>query len=163
MTLCETLGKLGLEGCRLRWPNDLVVDGRKLGGVLIETVISGERPRAAILGFGVNYLAPAPKSVSRPTVGVRELLSPAPTVGQMTRRLVSDVLVAVLGAPEAEPSAVIESYRRLSVHEPGEHLVCNLPRGTLEGDFEGFDARGFLRLRAGGEVCTISSGELIES
>ena len=40
---------------RLKWPNDLVTpDGRKLGGMLIETMVEGDRLSGAIIGVGMN-------------------------------------------------------------------------------------------------------------
>ena len=39
---------------RVKWPNDLVIDGKKLGGLLIETRFSGSRLEKAVLGIGIN-------------------------------------------------------------------------------------------------------------
>lgn len=43
---------------RLKWPNDLLLDGRKLAGVLVEASLRGDRPEAVVAGFGIN-LTPA--------------------------------------------------------------------------------------------------------
>lgn len=47
----------GVEA-RLKWPNDLVVEGRKLGGVLVETELSKGRATAAVAGIGLNVWWP---------------------------------------------------------------------------------------------------------
>ena len=39
---------------RIRWPNDILFDGRKLGGVLCESVFAGDRPEFVIVGIGLN-------------------------------------------------------------------------------------------------------------
>jgi BirA family transcriptional regulator, biotin operon repressor / biotin---[acetyl-CoA-carboxylase] ligase len=48
---CETVAHVALK-----WPNDIVApdDGRKVGGLLVETIVEGERVRGAILGIGIN-------------------------------------------------------------------------------------------------------------
>jgi BirA family biotin operon repressor/biotin-[acetyl-CoA-carboxylase] ligase len=45
---------------RLKWPNDLVVDDRKLGGILAEAVVEGGALRAVVVGMGLNVNWPAP-------------------------------------------------------------------------------------------------------
>lgn len=49
--LLRMLSRLGVPDCRLRWPNDLMAGGKKLGGILIE-----QAPGAFIVGLGVNVL-----------------------------------------------------------------------------------------------------------
>jgi BirA family biotin operon repressor/biotin-[acetyl-CoA-carboxylase] ligase len=159
VTLCEELRALGVSGCRLRWPNDLVVDGRKLGGVLIEAVSAGRLGRAAILGFGVNHGNPPESAVERPAIGASEWLGSETTVGALARRLALAVLEAVAAG---ESDGLIERYRDLSIHRAGDHMRCELARGIVEGEFAGFDARGFLRLQRGDDLRTVASGELIE-
>lgn len=47
----------GVEA-RLKWPNDLLADGRKLGGVLVETELSNRRAKMAVAGIGLNVWWP---------------------------------------------------------------------------------------------------------
>ncbi len=49
----RALEALGAPGVQLKWPNDILADGRKLGGILVETLSAGER-RAAVIGIGLN-------------------------------------------------------------------------------------------------------------
>ena len=57
VALAETLCSLGVPGIALKWPNDVLLDGRKLAGVLIE-LVSGA-PHAAVIGVGINLRLPA--------------------------------------------------------------------------------------------------------
>ena len=83
---------------RLKWPNDLWLDDRKLGGILIETAsfgTGGAGGRYAVVGIGLN-LAPRPaEGLSTPPAALRELLpyAQAPEVLQLVAApLVADVL-----------------------------------------------------------------------
>jgi len=51
LAVCLAVERLGLESARIRWPNDVMVEGRKLAGVLVEV-----RGDVAIVGIGVNVL-----------------------------------------------------------------------------------------------------------
>ena len=62
-TVADTLDPAG-ERIRLKWPNDLFLDGAKLGGILIETVPLPAQQRGVVIGIGLN-LAPLPRDADR--------------------------------------------------------------------------------------------------
>jgi len=81
---------------RLKWPNDLWLDDRKLGGILIETASFGAGGgRYAVIGVGLNVAPPAAQGLSTPPASLRELLpyAQAPDVLQLVAApLVADLL-----------------------------------------------------------------------
>jgi len=62
-TVADTLDP-GSERIRLKWPNDLFLDGAKLGGILIETVPLPADQRGVVIGIGLN-LQPLPAGADR--------------------------------------------------------------------------------------------------
>ena len=75
------------ERIRLKWPNDLWVDDRKLGGILIETAAApaalnepGSRERVAVIGIGLNIALPEGADLSQPPACLHELMSQTPQV-----------------------------------------------------------------------------------
>lgn len=60
LTLCCALGvtrainKYGVENCKIKWPNDLLIDGHKIAGLLTETVFMGRIPERVLVGIGLN-------------------------------------------------------------------------------------------------------------
>jgi BirA family transcriptional regulator, biotin operon repressor / biotin---[acetyl-CoA-carboxylase] ligase len=54
VALVRALGNLGYGGVQLKWPNDLMLRGRKLGGILIEVAGRHGGPAAAVIGVGLN-------------------------------------------------------------------------------------------------------------
>lgn len=82
---------------RLKWPNDLWVADRKLGGILIETASFGDAAgaRQAVIGIGINIAAPPAEGLATPPAAVRELIRgiDAPQVlERIAPALVRDVL-----------------------------------------------------------------------
>lgn len=152
----------------LRWPNDLVVGeggGRKLGGILIESLARpGEAPMA-IVGFGVNYRGSGGGSmVPGATAICLERSSPevrgdAEGLAELAARLVEAVDLE-MSRLDDEPYAA-ESYAAASVHRAGEALSCRTGNGTVEGRFRGFDERGFLRLETPAGERLLAAGELV--
>lgn len=54
VALVDFADTLGVENVSVKWPNDLYVGSRKLGGILIETVIAGNYMKNAVAGVGIN-------------------------------------------------------------------------------------------------------------
>lgn len=153
LALCELLRSLGSVNCRLKWPNDLFVGSRKVGGILIDRV--GE---VSILSFGINAHGPVANFIEpRATFLAADGLT-LPPLDLLTTEMITAVDSSLEGA---EPCEVVEKYRACSIHEPGESMVCRIGENTVRGVFLGFDPRGFLRLEVGGVERIVAAGELI--
>lgn len=139
-----------VAGIRIKWPNDLVADGAKLAGILLER--EGE---AVTIGFGVN-LAARPDFVERPATSVAYLAGSAPEPGGFLVEL-ARCFAAWLGRWRAEGLAPVRARWLEGAHPPGT------PLATAEGAglFDGLDEGGALRLRlADGAVRLVHAGDV---
>ncbi len=57
VAVARAIAKAGRSGVALKWPNDILMDGRKLGGILVELLPGA--PHAAVIGIGLNLRLPA--------------------------------------------------------------------------------------------------------
>lgn len=149
----------GLE-VHFKWPNDLLVGGKKAGGVLTETGIEGEHLEYAVVGIGLNV-----------NYDISQVPEIAPTATSLSQELGEDVSrLNLLGEVLLQ---IEERYQRLSEGESfhrewaarldtlGKCVVVATPLETLEGWAEGMDADGALLLRQkGGEVARILAGDV---
>lgn len=100
LAACRAAWRLGARHVQVKWPNDLVHDGRKLGGILLETAAGpGDEPPAFVIcGIGVNVRRPDdgfPTGLASLAVALDELVvGPAPTAGEFGEALL-DGLAAV--------------------------------------------------------------------
>jgi len=144
----------------LKWPNDLVAGGRKLGGILCQSRGPGD-PMWVSVGFGVNLTtAPAlpPGSTSLPTC-LRDL-GWRGSVGEGVCALAQAFLEGVQGAV-ADPDATRHRWVQRSVHRRGDILRVQLADTVVEGTFAGFDADALLLLEVGDELRRFSAGEVL--
>jgi BirA family biotin operon repressor/biotin-[acetyl-CoA-carboxylase] ligase len=58
LCLCLALDRAGLRGHGVKWPNDILVNGLKVAGILVETQSTGGAPALAIIGIGLNVRMP---------------------------------------------------------------------------------------------------------
>ena len=147
----------------LKWPNDLwLVDsppqpgrGRKLGGILIETVTVGQR-RMCVVGVGLNVL---PQTVPDLPQGYACLQELQPDItAPMALAQVAEPLVRALLQFQAQgfaPLAAAYARRDLLQGQKVSTTLAAVPAGVAEG----VDARGALRVRCG-DVHSIVSGEV---
>lgn len=136
---------------QLKWPNDLMLDGAKLGGILLER--TGDR---VIAGFGVN-LAAAPPIEGRATISLGGSVTP-----QAFAPLLAASLARMLTAwRSAEPAAFADAWA-LRAHPVGTPIaVHSAPGERLGGTFDGLAPDGALRLRLDdGRVERIHAGDV---
>ncbi|HEV8582170.1 MAG TPA: biotin--[acetyl-CoA-carboxylase] ligase [Thermoanaerobaculia bacterium] len=161
--LCRSLSPHLPSPCRLKWPNDLLVEvageRKKIGGVLIEAAVRPGEEALAIVGFGVNYLhgaADLPETATSLVLlggGVVSLVD-------LTWDLVEGVEAELTHLGDA--AYAVRSYRALSIHRPGERIACRVGESVLEGTFQGFDESGRLLMESGGQAISVAAGEVIE-
>jgi BirA family biotin operon repressor/biotin-[acetyl-CoA-carboxylase] ligase len=167
--LCRGLAPRLPTPCRLKWPNDLVVEvageRRKIGGILIEALVRPGERTLGLIGFGVNLFHEAGDLPSTAT-SLRMLGGPLGLGG--SRASLADLTWDLVAAVEAElahlgdAAYAVESYRPLSIHQPGERIVCRYGDTLIEGTFAGFDETGRLLLDIDGNRIPVASGEVIE-
>ena len=146
----------------LKWPNDVLIDGRKACGMLIESGAAGQGTWAAV-GIGIN-LASYPKAVERPATALADHLSHAvmrtPTPDQAMTVLAEtfDVTLAVWLEQGFVPIREAWLARAQGMGGP---CTARLDRESATGVAEGLDADGALLLRLpGGELRRITAGDI---
>jgi BirA family biotin operon repressor/biotin-[acetyl-CoA-carboxylase] ligase len=168
VALAEALepAPVGRPGLCLKWPNDLwlrddepaVAPGRKLGGILIETVAGGGG-RVCVTGVGLN-LQPQPVAQAHSGFACLQELVPGQAEPALVLERVAPPLVAALRRFEREgfaPFAAAYAARDLL---SGREVSTTLP-GLPFGRAEGVDDRGALLLRdAQGTLHTVHAGEV---
>ena len=123
----------------LKWPNDLLVDGAKLAGILLE-----RHEQRVVAGFGVN-LASAPEVEGRRIGDLRGRLTP-----QAFAPLLAGSMARMLTLWRSTPADAFARAWLARAHPPGTHLTVHVSTDeSLSGKFVGVEADGALRLLTG--------------
>jgi BirA family biotin operon repressor/biotin-[acetyl-CoA-carboxylase] ligase len=135
----------------LKWPNDLLLSGKKLAGILLER--SGDR---VVAGFGVN-LATGPDLGERPAASLNGALLPtafAPLLAASFTRWLQFWR-------SNDRSALVRAWERRG-HMPGTSLAVHVsPTEIARGRFGGLEPDGALRLlRDDGRIDVIRAGDV---
>jgi biotin-[acetyl-CoA-carboxylase] ligase BirA-like protein len=150
---------LGLS-VALKWPNDLMCGGKKLGGVLTEAKTRGEETHAAV-GFGINVFENAATEAEPGATAAQRESAVRPSISSVFLELCRQ-FDRYLDNPQGE-SAVAEWSRR-TVHRAGDAIRVSLdPESSeppVEGTFGGLTEDGFLRLNTEAGERVVTSGEV---
>jgi BirA family biotin operon repressor/biotin-[acetyl-CoA-carboxylase] ligase len=155
---CEAIEQSTGLRAALKWPNDVLVSGRKVAGILTESAVLGDQLEYAILGLGVNVSsAPPAAEVDFPATSLQA------EAGREVDRL--KLLRAILACLEAHyPSlpndSLFQAWRaRLALM--GEPAVARTEGGDHRGRVEDVEADGALIFRLdSGEALRLTAGEV---
>ena len=139
---------------KIKWPNDLWLDDRKLAGILIETA-SIEGQRHAVIGVGINITPRTGDGMSTPPASLQELL---PEIGaaEALERIAAPLVKALLAFERSGFEAFRAAFARRDLLK-GRPLVTS--DGT-NGMGQGVDETGALLLATRTEVRRINSAEV---
>jgi BirA family biotin operon repressor/biotin-[acetyl-CoA-carboxylase] ligase len=143
---------------RLKWPNDLWVADRKLGGILIETASFGQdsgAARYAVIGVGINIAPRAGAGLSTPPAALQDLLPQADapaTLGRLAPALVRDVLAF-------EQAGFRAFQARFAARDALRDRAVVLSDGTT-GTAHGVGEDGCLLVHTAAGLSTVASSEV---
>ncbi|MFW7268876.1 biotin--[acetyl-CoA-carboxylase] ligase [Gluconacetobacter sp. Hr-1-5] len=142
---------------RLKWPNDLLLAGRKTAGILIESG-SDATGRWLVIGFGANLRA-VPSIAGRALACVADYGS-VPDSETVARAICAE-LDRWQAAWRANGFGSLRAAWLERAHPPGTRLVVRGESGQVEGSFVGVDEQGMLLLRCADGLKRISTGEIL--
>jgi BirA family biotin operon repressor/biotin-[acetyl-CoA-carboxylase] ligase len=160
VAVCEACEAVAPVACRIKWPNDVWIERRKVAGILVEArpeipefVRQGSRANWAVLGIGLNVTTdPFPEELRAIATSLRQATSgAAPDPGRM--------LDALLGSLEERlddaPGAVLEAWRERDALRGGR-----IRWSGGEGQAAGIDDAGALLVDTAGGRKSLDAGEV---
>jgi BirA family biotin operon repressor/biotin-[acetyl-CoA-carboxylase] ligase len=146
----------------IKWPNDLLARGRKLCGILAETV-EGARGRAVVLGVGVNLTRRAlPEELLDTATTVEAQTGRAPDAGRLLEALLRSLALRyeTLHAPGGAPRT-LRDWEAHSTYSHDRRVRVALAEETFEGTTRGLAPDGALRVETdAGRLRTVSAGDV---
>jgi len=161
VAVCDTLVEFGVKA-DIKWVNDLLVDGRKICGILAEAV---ETPLglAVVVGIGINLTSRNfPDEIADTATSIEAVTGKRHTAGEIAEPLTRyisyfyDILVSDDG-----PGETISHWRRRSSYYSGKPVRVRLANGTVVGETAGLEENGALRVKTpDGSVRIIQAGDV---
>ena len=156
--LCEAVRATGAPAV-LKWPNDLLVGGRKLAGVLVEAQSQGGRLESVVVGIGINLTGELPGELGERAITLAEAAGTTIDRDSFLDRLLAHVEQWIERYVAVGLEAIIPAWQERMA--TGLVARAHAVDGPLTGVVEGLDAEGALLLRDdGGTVHKVRSGDV---
>ncbi len=160
-TVHRAVAEVGVENAGIKWPNDILVDGHKLGGILVYAR-HGARLLATV-GFGINVVE-APDLTDLPQQKVTSLvdcLGPGDPIEQ-TLTLVTSFLGHFTESLH-DPRRALDHWKTHLVHSEGENISLQTSNGAvISGTYEGVNSSGHLMIQTDIGLQTLTGGDIVE-
>lgn len=152
----------------LRWPNDLLIGPRKVGGILVEAQTEAGRATAGVIGIGINLHQRRFAQGLATEATSLDLETGRGGAGGASRQ---DLLIALLQSlgeelamlqDHAARAAIPARIAAISTWVQGRRVDVHGPQ-TCTGITDGLDARGFLRVRTASGLVTVTTGGIREA
>ena len=158
----DAITRIGVSDVQIRWPNDILVDERKLAGILV-FARHGDTTWVTV-GLGVN-LEKAPvidETEGLPATSIAELLESGEI--KTWRHDLACTFIDQLDRLMEDPAPAIDRWRNLLIQRPGDEVSVRLASGkVVSGTLLELTEEGFLKIRENGKERVVTGGDVIES
>src|SRR5262245_23858723 len=161
IAVAETLIDRGVAGIDIKWPNDVLVNQRKVAGILAEGMSTSPAAIRLVMGIGVNLNH---RSFPDSLVGIATSLAIETGEKIAVDRYRDELLDRVCHWYRSWESgaSIIDRWEELSSYASGKKIIALLDDQRIEGETAGLTETGALRVKTtSGELKTIFSGEVL--
>ncbi|MEP7136519.1 MAG: biotin--[acetyl-CoA-carboxylase] ligase [Chloroflexota bacterium] len=160
LSIANTIGMLGLAP-QIKWPNDILLNGLKVAGILVELVWSGEDIDCMVIGMGINVAkASVPDTISLnfPATSLEHVLGAAPN----RTKLLHDILASFISLrPHMRSDAFMTSWEKSLAYYGRQVRVEMGGEKSVTGKVIGLETDGSLKLRdEHGKNVTVRFGDV---
>ena len=143
--------------CDLRWPNDVMLNERKVSGIMVQTA---DMPGGALIaGIGVNVNQSSfPAELQEIATSLRRETKREFSREVLLERIVAESLKYAAFLADRGKQSVFDEFKARSTYAEGKPVVVATPGGEINGITAGLDAHGYLLVRTAHGVETILTG-----
>jgi BirA family biotin operon repressor/biotin-[acetyl-CoA-carboxylase] ligase len=159
MLVVSALRDLGIEGVGLKWPNDVLVRGGKLAGILVEVAASRRGEANLVIGVGVNLRLDDrdARQIGQQFATVAEQMSVSRN--ELVSRLIDYIFIGLAGFQQAGFAPYVGQWAEFDVYE-GLDVRINVAGKDIHGVDRGVDDEGNLLLDTADGVQAFNAGEV---
>jgi len=145
----------------LKWPNDLVWQGQKLAGILVEIAGESAGPSYAVIGVGINVRMPtaASDNINQPWTDLYRISQKTPSRNALAAAVLEQLVTVLCEFERQGLSVFLDEWRRLD-SMAGRDVQIHMHDSVIAGTAKGIDDNGALMLQVGDELRRFASGEV---
>jgi len=157
----RALHEVSLTNVGLKWPNDIVIMNKKLGGILLEMRGEAGGPVDVVIGIGINYELQKSvlSNIDQPATDICSFTNKRLSRNRIAATLLSNVFEILEDLKSGTNSNLIEEWRKFDCYAERKVRLI-LPNEEIEGILKGVDKQGALLMSVDGKLMSYTSGEV---
>ena len=161
VAVAETLHNTGLTDIALKWPNDLHVNEKKLGGILLELQGEAQGPVRVVLGLGLNMDLPMDikQQIDQPVTDVKSHLKQLPSRSTLVSQIISNIAEKLRIFEQQGLVPFIDSWNQFDLYI-GLPVSVISTSGSVKGIYRGINQAGELILETDKGIKVCNAGEV---
>jgi BirA family biotin operon repressor/biotin-[acetyl-CoA-carboxylase] ligase len=161
VSVARALQGAGIGSLGLKWPNDVLWQGRKLGGILLDLAGESTGPSTVVVGVGINGDMPVRSGamIDQPWVDLRTVLGRSPERNRLAGLVLGSVLLGLDQFSREGLAPCLPAWNDLDVSR-GRTVAVDTGHGQVIGTAMGLDPEGALLVSVHGETRRYLAGEV---
>jgi len=161
LCIVKVLRAMGVDEVNLKWPNDILLQGKKLGGILIETRATSPDNFYLVIGFGlnINLANDDLKSIGQPAISLNQHLENSLDRQQLIISLIGQILYEVNKFELNRIDGLIAEYNQYDIFI-GRHVLVKTASEELSGIHRGIQRTGQIQVETSRGLELFSAAEI---
>ncbi len=159
----QPIQKLLTNDITLKWPNDLIINKKKLAGILVESSLKGNRIDSMIIGFGLNLntqVSMMDYSIQKKAVSIIDLINKKTYIWDFISHFLFIFEKRYFSLLANDFMGLLDEWKINCAHK--EELTIQIPRNKEKGYFHDLDKDGFLLYRTdSGKIKKLINGQIL--
>lgn len=159
LAVVDALEELGIKQAKLKWPNDIFFDHKKLSGILIENTLQGQY-QSVVIGLGLNYDLSQNFECQSPWIDLASIVPKLPPIENLAALIINHILKNCQLFASHGFSHFLRSWQQVD-YLKNTRVELDLHHQTFMGVVRGINSQGMLMVEVNGQLIEVCSSKQI--
>ena len=156
----SALRTLGISQAKLKWPNDVFIDQKKLAGILIENTLQGQY-QSVVIGLGLNYDLQQDFECDTPWIDLASIIQRPPAIEDLAALLINHILKNCQLFATHGLAYFLASWQSVD-YLKDKRIELDINNQKLIGVVKGINSQGMLMVEVNGQLIEVCSSKQIQ-
>ena len=156
----SALRTLGISQAKLKWPNDVFIDQKKLAGILIENTLQGQY-QSVVIGLGLNYDLRQNFECNTPWIDLASIIQRPPAIEDLAALLINHILKNCQLFATHGLAYFLASWQPVD-YLKDKRIELDINNQKLIGVVKGINSQGMLMVEVNGQLIEVCSSKQIQ-